>query len=77
MIPADLRSYLRLAPPLKDLPKTPFWLSYDAEADVMYVNFQNPATEADDTELTDDDVLIRYSGESIVGLTIMNASQRS
>jgi uncharacterized protein YuzE len=50
-------------------------MSYDAEADVLYVNFKKPSY-ATDSELTDDDVIIRYEGEEVVGLTILHASQR-
>ena len=42
-------------------------MSYDAEADVLYVNFKKPS-EATDSELTDDDVIIRYEGEEVIGL---------
>jgi len=42
-----------------------------------YINFHNPAKSADDSELTDDDVIIRYDGnEEIIGLTILHASKR-
>ncbi|RIK39042.1 MAG: hypothetical protein DCC55_19280 [Chloroflexi bacterium] len=51
------------------------WLSYDAEADVLYINFRKPST-ATDSELTDDDVIIRYDGDEVVGYTVLHASQR-
>ena len=51
------------------------WSSYDVEADVLHVNFKKPS-HATDSELTEDDVIIRYEGDSIVGLTILNASKR-
>jgi uncharacterized protein YuzE len=51
------------------------WSSYDAEADVLYINFKKPS-HASDSELTDDDVIIRYEGDIIVGLTILHASTR-
>jgi len=50
-------------------------MSYDAEADVLYVNFKKPSY-ATDSELTDDDVIIRYEGDKVIGLTILHASQR-
>ena len=43
-------------------------MSYDAKADVLYVNFKKP-NEATDSELTDDDVIIRYEGEEVIGCT--------
>ena len=39
------------------------------------VNFKKPS-HADDSELTDDDVIIRYEQGQVVGLTILHASQR-
>ncbi|MCC6298431.1 MAG: DUF2283 domain-containing protein [Anaerolineales bacterium] len=49
--------------------------SHDEEADVLYLNFKNP-NRADDSELLDNDVLVRYEGEEVVGMTVMNASKR-
>ena len=51
------------------------WSSYDEEADVLYVNFKKPS-HATDSDLTDDDVIIRYEGDVVVGLTILHASKR-
>ena len=51
------------------------WVSYDREADVVYVNFKKPS-HAPDSELTDDDVILRYAGDDLVGLTILHASHR-
>jgi uncharacterized protein YuzE len=48
---------------------------YDADADVLYVNLQ-PGVAATDSELTDDDVIIRYAGQDVVGITIIGAQQR-
>jgi uncharacterized protein YuzE len=70
-----IEEYLRLLPSLKQTEQRSLWMSYDAEADVLYVNFKKPS-EATDSELTDDDVIIRYEGEEIIGCTILHASQR-
>ncbi len=51
------------------------WVTYDEEADVLYVNFKKPS-HADDSELTDDDIIIRYEKGQIVGITVLNASKR-
>ena len=67
--------YVRMIPAVRDAPKGYLWSSYDAEADVLYVNFKKPS-HADDSELTDDDIIIRYEHGEVVGLTIMNASKR-
>lgn len=73
----EAQSYLKFLPLLHDLPKQPFFIVYDAEADVLYIDFNNLPQSADDSELTDDDIVVRYDdAEAIVGLTILNASQR-
>ena len=72
----DYRDYLRLLPKIKEAPQSNIWLSYDGEADVLYINFQQPNV-ATDSELTDDDIIIRYGErDEIVGFTILHASQR-
>ena len=70
-----IEEYLRLLPSIKQTGQGSLWMSYDAEADVLYVNFKKPSY-ATDSELTDDDVIIRYEGEEVIGLTILHASQR-
>ncbi len=49
--------------------------SYDAEADVLYINFKKPS-HATDSEMTDDDVIVRYENGEMVGLTVLHASKR-
>jgi len=72
----DYRDYLRLLPKVKEAPQGNIWLSYDAEADVLYVAFQEP-NRAADSEMTDDDIIVRYDENGAVsGLTILRASQR-
>lgn len=73
--PVTIDRYVHLIPAVKHSPKHYLWSSYDAEADVLYVNFKKPS-HADDSELTDDDVIIRYEQGEVIGLTILNASQR-
>jgi uncharacterized protein YuzE len=69
--------YLKLVPVIKKLPKKSFQLVYDNEADVLYIDFYNPPKSSDDTELTDDDIVIRYGeGDEVVGLTVLHASTR-
>jgi uncharacterized protein YuzE len=71
----DIRPFLKLIPAVRQTPESSFWMTYDREADVVYVNFKKPSL-ATDSELTDDDVILRYEGEDLVGLTILHASQR-
>lgn len=72
---ADIQPYLDLVPAVKQSPQRYLWLSYDEEADTLYINFKKPSY-ATDSELTDDDVIIRYEGEEIIGFTVLHASQR-
>ncbi len=51
------------------------WIDYDKEADVLYMSFRKPQRATETVEL-DDDMLLRKNGETIVGLTILNASIR-
>jgi uncharacterized protein YuzE len=73
---AELQNYLKLLPSLKESPAGSVWLTYDQEADTLYVNFKKPS-HASDSEITDDDVIIRYAGDEVVGFTVLHASQRS
>lgn len=74
----EAQTYLKFLPLLHDLPKQPFFIVYDAEADVLYIDFNNPPQSAEDSELTGDDIVIRYGdSNTIVGLTILNASERA
>ncbi len=71
----DIQDYLKLVPAVKDSPQHYLWLSYDEEADALYINFKKPS-HATDSELTDDDVIIRYEGDKVIGLTVLHASKR-
>lgn len=71
----EIKQVLDLVPGLVGLLHSTVWTFYDKEADVLYVDFKKPS-HADDAELTDDNVLIRYEGDKVVGFTIMDASKR-
>lgn len=60
---------------VKGSPRKHLWSFYDAEADVLTINFKKPS-RATDSELIDDDLIIRYKGDEIVGLTIRHAGKR-
>lgn len=72
---ADIQEYLKLIPAVNKAPQHALWLTYDAEADTLYVNFKRPSV-ATDSEMTDDDVIIRYEGEEVIGYTVLHASKR-
>jgi uncharacterized protein YuzE len=72
---ADIQQYVRLIPVVRQSPQGYLWSSYDAEADVLYINFKKPSC-ATDSEITDDDMIVRYEGVDVIGLTILHASKR-
>lgn len=72
---APVEHYLKIIPAVQSAPQKYLWSSYDAQADVLYINFKKPGY-ATDSELTDDDIIIRYEGKDVIGLTILHASQR-
>ena len=70
-----IQEYMDIIPAVKHAPKGFLWSSYDREADVLYINFKKPS-HATDSEITNDDVIVRYEGNEIVGLTILHLSKR-
>jgi uncharacterized protein YuzE len=76
MAEINIKNYIDLASDLLNIPFANVWSAYDREADVLYMNFKKPAI-ADDSELTDDNIIIRYEGKEIIGITILNASKRT
>jgi len=75
MASIDIKEILEITPQLLNIPYKRVWYSYDEEADVLYLNFKKPS-HADDSELTEDDIIIRYEKSEIIGITILNASKR-
>lgn len=71
----DVKDYLKLAPMVREAPHRYLWSSYDEEADTLYINFKKPS-RATDTEITDDDIIIRYEGAEVIGITVLHASKR-
>ncbi len=71
-----VESVMLAVPLLLKFPERRFWVDYDAEADVLYVSFDRPQ-KATNTEMTEEGILLRYKGDELVGLTILDASIRS
>ncbi|MFC1713292.1 DUF2283 domain-containing protein [Candidatus Poribacteria bacterium] len=71
----DIEKVLNLTPQLLNIPAKRIWYSYNEEADALYMNFKKPS-HADDSEITDDDVIIRYENGEIIGITVLHASKR-
>lgn len=57
------------------LPATRLWLDYDAEADVLYVHFEEKPSSTH-SEMREDGILLDYRDEQLVGLTVLEASHR-
>ncbi len=70
-----VKKILNIVPGLLDLPSSRIYTDYDKEADVLYINFEE-SPKADDSEITDEDVIIRYKKGDVIGITIINASKR-
>jgi uncharacterized protein YuzE len=51
------------------------WLDYGEEADVLYLHFEDQPG-ATRSQMRDDGVILDYKGRRLVGVTILDASQR-
>ena len=69
----ELKNWLKFTPSLVEHKN--LWSNYDEQADVLYIDFEKPS-HADDSELTEDNIIIRYNNNKIVGMTILNAKSR-
>ncbi|MGQ9468507.1 MAG: DUF2283 domain-containing protein [Nitrososphaerales archaeon] len=69
----NIKGLKKIAPILLSMPSKRIWVSYDDEADVLYMSFEKPQKATDSDQR--DDVIIRYRGKTIVGVTLLNASK--
>jgi uncharacterized protein YuzE len=51
------------------------WTNYDQDADTLYMHFKKP-NHSNHSEMTEDEIIIRYECDEIIGFTILNASKR-
>jgi len=51
------------------------WTDFDTEADVLYIHFKKPS-HADNSKMIDDDIIIRYENNEVIGISILNASKK-
>jgi uncharacterized protein YuzE len=72
---AEIEQFLKIVPAVRNAPQQYLWSSYDPEADVLYINFKKPS-RANESELTEDDIIVRHENDEIVGLTVLHASKR-
>ena len=59
-----------------NFPESKMWIDYDREADVLYISFKSPQ-HATDSEMLDNGMLVRYRGDEVVGITVLEASKRN
>ena len=71
-----LSDFQTLLPAVRHSPNRRLQASYDEEDDVLDVHFGTQPRPATDSELTDEDIIMRYDGEEVIGITILHASQR-
>ena len=69
----EINEFIKFAPSIREY--TNIWSSYDKKGDVIYIDFKKP-NHADDSEMTEDDVIIRYENGEIIGITILHAKSR-
>jgi uncharacterized protein YuzE len=50
-------------------------VDYDEEADVLYISF-GPPVAASDSKVLNNDLVVRYKGERIVGITVPSFKKR-
>lgn len=50
------------------------WISYDREADVLYISLRRP-NHADDAEYRDDGIVVRSNEGEVIGYTIPRFSK--
>jgi uncharacterized protein YuzE len=71
-----MREVFKATPHLLKFPTGRMWIDYDKEADVLYISFKRPQ-KATDSEMLENGILVRYRGDEIVGLTVLEASKRN
>lgn len=65
-----VKEIFQVIPHLKRLPSNHVRMDYDEEADVLYISFVRPQ-RATDSVLREDNVLLRYRGKKLVGMTVI------
>lgn len=70
-----LAEICRATPHILKFPTTKMWIDYDKGADVLYVSFKRPQ-KATDSEMLENGIILRYRDDDLVGITILEASER-
>lgn len=71
----NLGYLLKAVANLIKLPRTKMWLDYDVEVDVLYLHFEEKPASTH-SEMRDDGIILDYKNDTLVGLTVLEASQR-
>lgn len=71
----EIDEFLKIVPAVRRTSNRYLWTSYDAEADVLYINFKK-SSRATDSGMTEDDVIVRYGNDEVVGMTVLHTRKR-
>ena len=52
------------------------WFEYDSQNDILYINFGLDIEEADESFLTDDNIVIRLRNGKVIGITVFDFMKR-
>ncbi len=52
------------------------WFDYDKQNDILYINFGYNLEEADESIMTENNIVIRIKDNRIVGITVFDFSKR-
>ncbi len=53
------------------------WFEYDRQNDILYINFGFDVEDADESLLTESNVVVRIKARRVVSLTIFDFSRRA
>lgn len=71
----SLSHLLKAVSHLVHLPKSQMRLNYDEEVDVLYIHFGDEASSTH-SEMREDGIILDYKANTLVGVTILEASRR-
>lgn len=69
-----IKEIVSVVPKIMQIDPSHIFIDYDKPADVLYISLGKPQ-KADNSELLENNVLIRKKNNKIIGLTIINASK--
>ena len=61
-----------IVPYLLTLKQPHYWVGYDEETDTLYISYRKP--QCADDSIMEDNIIYHYSGEKLVGVTVLNAA---